>query len=73
MKWKCTYQPEEKEEAAADLAALLQRHPGAKVRKSTAEHPKLCVYLTTRKTEKTAAQRESLDHSLPCMVKWLKE
>ena len=34
MKWKCTYQPEEGAEAAADLAALLRRHPGAKVRKS---------------------------------------
>ena len=48
MKWKCTYLPEEQERAAADLAALLQRHPGAKVRRDKSKAPKLVVYLTYR-------------------------
>ena len=56
MKWKCTYLPEEQERAAAGLAALLQRHPGAKVRRDKSKAPKLVVYLTTN-------SRETLDKS----------
>ena len=56
MKWKCTYLPEEQERAAAELAALLQRHPGAKVRRDKSKAPKLVVYLTTN-------SRETLDKS----------
>lgn len=46
MKWKCTYSPEEEGEAVADLAALLQLHPGAKVRRDKSKAPMLCVYVT---------------------------
>ena len=49
MKWKCTYSTEEKEEATADLAVLLQRHPGAKVRRDKSKAPKLAVYVTIGK------------------------
>lgn len=48
MKWKCTYSPEEQEEAAADLAVLLRRHPGAKVRRDKSKAPQRVVYLTTK-------------------------
>ena len=58
MKWTCTYQPEEREEAAADLAALLRRHPGAKVRKSAGYPPKMRVYLTTKGPERTCGTGE---------------
>ena len=49
MKLKLTYQPEEQEEAGADLAVLLQRHPGAKVRRDKSKAPNLVVYVTVRK------------------------
>ena len=49
MKWKCTFQPEEEDDATADLEELRRRHPGAKVRKSAAHPPQKCVYLTTKK------------------------
>jgi len=48
MRWKCTYSPPEEPEAAADLAALLRRHPGAKVRRDKSREPLRTVYLTTR-------------------------
>lgn len=48
MKWKCTYQPEEEADATADLAVLLRRHPGAKVRRDKSRAPKLAVYVTTK-------------------------
>ena len=46
MKWKCTYQPEEESAAAADLAVLLQRHPGAKVKRSDKHPPYRHIYVT---------------------------
>jgi len=52
VKVKVTYLPEEEEEAAADLAALLRLHPGAKVRKSDAHPPYKHIYLTSRKPAK---------------------
>lgn len=48
MKHKISYLPEEEQEAAADLAALLSHHPGAKVRKSDAHPPFKHIYLTTK-------------------------
>ncbi len=63
MKWKCTYQPEEKEEAAADLAALLQRHPGAKVRRDKSKGPNLAVYVTIGSRETLDKSGEPLDPS----------
>lgn len=51
MKWKLTYSPEEKEEAAADLAVLLRRHPGARVRRDKSRAPKLAVYVTIKGLE----------------------
>ena len=61
MTWKCTYQPEEKEEAAADLAVLLQRHPGAKVRKSDRHPPFMHIYVTVPVPGPPAALGKSLD------------
>lgn len=60
MKWKCTYSLEEQEGAAADLAALLQCHPGAKVRRDKSKGPKMCVYVTTKPV---AAVGKTLDPS----------
>ena len=48
MKFKISYLPEEEQEATADLAALLSRHPGAKVRKIDAHPPFKHIYLTTK-------------------------
>ena len=48
MKLKLTYLPEEREEADADLAVFLQRHPQAKVRRDKSKAPKLAVYLATQ-------------------------
>lgn len=61
MKWKCTYSPEEQEEAAADLAVLLLRHPGAKVRRDKSRRPGLAVYLTTNSRESFDRSGETLD------------
>jgi len=49
MKISMAYLPEEEQEAAADLAALRQLHPGIKVRKSDAHPPFKHIYLTTTK------------------------
>ena len=54
MKLKLTYQPEEQESADADLAVLLQRHPGAKVRRDKSKAPKLVVYVTIKGPETLA-------------------
>lgn len=51
MKLKLTYQLEEQEAADGVLAALLQRHPGAKVRRDKSKGPKLVVYVTTHSRE----------------------
>lgn len=48
MKWKCIYQPEEALEAGADMAALLQRHPGAKCRRKKGKGTELVIYLDDR-------------------------
>lgn len=49
MKLKLTYQPEEQEEAADVLAALLALLPGVRVHKNDSKAPYIHVYLTTRK------------------------
>ncbi len=49
MKIALAYLPEEKEGAAAALAALLQLYPGARVRESDTHPPYLHIYLTTKK------------------------
>lgn len=49
MKLKITYQPEEQEEAAGVLAALLRLLPGAKVRRDKSGEPKqMTVYVTIK-------------------------
>lgn len=48
MKLKLTYQPEEQEEAADILAALLRLLPGAKIRRDKSKAPMLCVYVAVR-------------------------
>lgn len=63
MKWKCTYSPDEQEGAAADLAVLLQRHPGAKVRRDKSKAPKLAVYLTTTGPQPLEKSGKILDPS----------
>lgn len=68
MKWKCTYQPEEKEKAAADLAALLRRHPGAKVKKSDSRPPFMHIYVTVPMSEPPAAVGKNLDKAAPSGV-----
>ena len=75
MKWKCTYQPEEESAAAADLAALLQRHPGAKVKRSDKHPPYRHIYVTIPESDclkcdnafhkPLAALREILDKPAP--------
>lgn len=67
VKWKCTYSPEETEDAGADLAVLLQRHPGAKVRRDKSKAPQMGVYVTISKSQTVAAVRKTLDPS-PCDV-----
>lgn len=52
MKFAISYIPEEEQEAAADLAALLRRHPGARVHKNDGHPPFKRLYLTTKKPEK---------------------
>ena len=49
MKITLAYIAAEEQEADADLAVLLQRHPGAKVRKSDRHPPFKHIYLTTKK------------------------
>ena len=58
MKLKLTYQPEEQEEADADLAVLLQRHPGAKVRRDRSKAPQMVVYVTDRKPGTPCGSKE---------------
>lgn len=58
MKFKISYLPEEEQEAAADLAALRSRHPGAKVHKSDAHPPFRHIYLTTKNPGKPLTTRE---------------
>ena len=58
MKFKISYLPEEEPEAAADLAALLSHHPGAKVRKNDTHQPFKHIYLTTKIPGKPTAARE---------------
>ena len=55
MRITISYTAEEREEATADLAALLQRHPSARVKRSNANPPYFQIYLNTKKR---TAQRE---------------
>lgn len=59
MKHTIAYISEEEQEAAADLAALLQLHPDAKVRKSDAHPPFKHIYLTTKKPAKPRNIKEN--------------
>ena len=45
MKVKISYLPAEEQTAAAALAALLLRHPGARIRKSDRHPPYKQIYL----------------------------
>lgn len=63
MKWKCTYFPEEQGEAAADLAVLLQRHPGAKVRRDNSKAPKQALYVTIKEPKTIEKSGKTLDPS----------
>lgn len=68
MKWKCTYSPEEQEGAAADLAILLQRHPGAKVRRDKSQAPKQAIYVTIKSSKTLDKSGKTLDPSPPVVV-----
>lgn len=68
MKWKCTYTSEEQGEAAADLAVLLQRHPGAKVRRDKSKGPKQAIYVTIKAPETLDKSGETLDPLPPLVV-----
>lgn len=58
MKFKIAYLPEEEQEAAADLAALLSRHPDARVHKSDKNPPFKHIYLTTKKPARPTNTRD---------------
>ena len=45
MKIRITYLPEEQAEAAADIAIIRRRHPGAKLRTGDAHPPRRQQYL----------------------------
>ena len=60
MKITLAYIAEEEEAAAADPAALLQVHPGAKVRKSDRHPPWKHIYLATREPGNATATMISL-------------
>ena len=65
MKWKCTYAPEERDQAAAGLAALLRLHPGAKVRRDKSKGPRLAVYVTIDSRETLEKSGKFLDEAAP--------
>lgn len=48
MKIKVTFSPEDGKEAAALVAALLRRYPGAKVRRDKSKAPKQALYMTIK-------------------------
>lgn len=58
MKITIVYISEEKEEAAADLAALLRLHPGAKVRKSDRHPPYKHIYIISKTPNKRCNYNE---------------
>lgn len=49
MKLKLTYTPQEREEGAVALAAILRTFPGAKVRRDKSRAPLLAVYVSIDK------------------------
>lgn len=57
MKITIAHLPEEEQEATADLAVLLSRHPNGKIRKSDAHPPFKHIYLTTKIPGKLTATR----------------
>lgn len=59
MKITVSYIPEEKEEAAAVLAALRPLLPGVRVHESDRSPPFLHMYLTTRKPKKPRDPKEN--------------
>ena len=59
MKITIAYIPEEEQEAAADLAALRQLHPRAKVRKSEAHPHFKHIYLTATKPANPCDSKEN--------------
>ena len=65
MKLKLTYIPEEREEAAAVVAATLRLFPGAKVRKDKSKGLKLCIYVTVKTP---AALEKAIDKTAPTGV-----
>lgn len=58
MKISIAHLPEEQESAAADLAVLLQRHPGARVHESDRHAPYKHIYLTTKKPANHCSSKE---------------
>ena len=52
MKFRLSFLPDEREDAAAVLAALLRLHPAAKVKESDAHPPYRHIYLTTPRVGK---------------------
>lgn len=49
MKITIAYLPEEEPQAIADVAVLMQMHPGIKIRKSELHPPYKHTYLSTKK------------------------
>ena len=58
MKLKLTYQPEEQEETAGVLAALLRLLPGAKVRLDKSRAPQMTFYVTFRNPANRCGSKE---------------
>ena len=71
MKITFAYLPAEEQEVTADLAALRQLHPRAKVRKSDAHPPFKHLYLTTTNPQSLAILRKILDVYPLVMVNYL--
>lgn len=59
MKITIAFTDQEKEDAAACMAAILRLHPRLKVRKSERHKPVLHLYLTSKKPENSCNPKEN--------------
>lgn len=65
MKLKLTYIPEEENRAAAVLAALLRRFPGARVRRSHRHPPFKHIYLSIKEGDGECAKESNCFPKIP--------